>query len=64
MPTYRAYRLDRRRRIRSGVWVDAKNDTDAVTQAEELCDRDTPSVEVWKSTRFVDEIECEDDPPP
>jgi hypothetical protein len=60
MPTYRTYRLDRRRHIRSGDWVEARNDNDAVSQAEELCDEETPIVEVWEATRLVEEIDCGD----
>ena len=60
MPTYRAYRLDADRQFRSGVWLDARNDADAVNQAEDLCDPATPYVEVRKSSRVVDEIECDE----
>jgi hypothetical protein len=60
MPTYRAYRLDADREFRSGVWIEARNDADAVNKAEELCDPDTPFVEVRKVDRVVDEIECEE----
>ncbi len=60
MPTYRAYRLDADRQFRSGVWLDARNDADAVNQAEDLCDPATPYVEVRTSTRVVDEIECDE----
>jgi hypothetical protein len=58
MPTYRAYRLDGARRIRSGVWVKAANDAEAKSKAEELCDPDTPHVEVWKVDDFIDEVDC------
>jgi hypothetical protein len=61
MPTYRAHRLDRRRDFKSGVYVQARNDAEAVSKAEELCDPDTPYVEVWKSGRVVDEVDCDDD---
>jgi hypothetical protein len=60
MPTYRAYRLDADRQFRSGVWVEARNDAEAVSQAEDLCDPDTPFVEVRRAARIVDEIECEE----
>jgi hypothetical protein len=59
MPTYRAHRLDADRQFRSGVWVEARNDAEAVSQAEELCDPDTPFVEVRRAARVVDEVECE-----
>lgn len=60
MPTYRAYRLNADREFRSGVWIDARNDADALNQAEDLCDPDTPIVEVRKVDRVVDEIDCEE----
>ena len=53
MPAYRAYKLDDRHRILNG-------DGAAVDQAEELCEEGVPTVELWQSTRLVDEIECED----
>lgn len=58
MPIYRAYRLDAERQFRSGVWMDARNDADALSQAEALCDPTTPYVEVRASGRVVDEIAC------
>ncbi|HEX2815865.1 MAG TPA: hypothetical protein VHN39_05705 [Phenylobacterium sp.] len=61
MATYRAYRLDNRRRILDGQWLDAPNDAAAVDQAEELCDDGAPTIELWQSTRLVEEIDCEDD---
>ncbi|MBW8815776.1 MAG: hypothetical protein JF588_20350 [Caulobacterales bacterium] len=60
MPTYRAYRLDADREFRSGVWIDARNDLDAVQRAEELCDPATPFVEVRKADRVIDEVDCEE----
>ena len=60
MPTYRAYRLNPRRRIVSGDWLEAYNDRAAAEQAAELCDDATPAVELWQASRKVEEIECED----
>jgi hypothetical protein len=60
MPTYRAYRLDDRRHIRSAEWVEAPSDTAAVERASELCDETTPKVEIWHAARLVDEIDCAD----
>jgi len=60
MPTYRAYRLDERRHIRSAQWVEAPTDAAAVSEAEALCDPETSAVEVWQATRKVEEIDCED----
>jgi hypothetical protein len=61
MAAYRAYRLDDRRRILNGQWLDAPDDAAAVDQAEELCEDGVPTVELWQATRLVDEIECADD---
>lgn len=47
MPTYRAYRVDRAHHILTAEWIDAPNDTEAVDQAEELCDQGAPLIEVW-----------------
>ena len=59
MSTYRAYRLDQRGRIMTAAWVEAPSDDAAKAQAaEDLCDGDTPKVELWQATRLVDQIEC------
>jgi hypothetical protein len=60
MPAYRAYQLDNRHRILSGQWLEAPNDALAIDQAEELCEEGVPAIELWQSTRLVDEIECAD----
>jgi hypothetical protein len=62
MTTYRAYRLDRRYRIKSGEWIEAPNDAQAQAQAVELCEEGAPTVELWQAARLVDEIDCEEDP--
>lgn len=62
MPTYRAYRLDERRRIITAQWIEASDDAAATSEArEDLCEDGTPAVELWNGTRLVDEIECDDD---
>lgn len=61
MPAYRAYRLDDHHRILDGQWLEAPDDAAAIDQAETLCDEGAPSVELWQSTRLVEEIDCEDD---
>jgi hypothetical protein len=61
MPAYRAYRLDDRRHILNGQWLEAPNDAAAVDRAEDLCEEGAPSIELWQSTRLVDEINCADD---
>ena len=61
MTSYRAYQVDNRRRILSATWVEAANDEEARTKAaEDLCEDDIPTVELWQATRLVDEIECPD----
>ncbi|HEY8005038.1 MAG TPA: hypothetical protein VIE16_12460 [Phenylobacterium sp.] len=61
MTTYRAYRVDERRRFTSAEWLEAPNDEAAVEQASDLCDEDAPTIEVWQAARLVDEIDCADD---
>ncbi|THD60958.1 hypothetical protein [Phenylobacterium sp.] len=61
MTTYRAYRLDSRRHIVNGQWLEAADDEAAVDQAEELCEEGVPTIELWQATRLVDQIDCEDD---
>ena len=61
MPMYRAYRIDRHRHIKSAEWMEAPSDKVAAEQAEELCEEGAPTVEIWQSTRLVDQIECEDE---
>jgi len=59
MATYRAYRIDRHRRIRSAEWLDAPSDEAAAEQAEALCEDGAPTIELWQSKRLVEQIDCE-----
>ena len=61
MSTYRAYRVDARRHIKSAEWIEAPADDAAKAEAAELCEEGAPTIELWQSTRLVDEIDCEDD---
>ena len=61
MATYRAYRVDSRRHIRSAEWLEAPNDEAAKDQAEELCEEGAPTIELWQAARLVDEIDCADE---
>jgi hypothetical protein len=61
MSTYRAYRIDERRRIQSAEWLEAPDDASAKAQAGELCDQDSAKVELWQSTRLVEQIDCDDE---
>lgn len=63
MPTYRAYRLDARRRILTGGWLQARDDADAIEQAEDLCSPETDTVELWEASRLVKDVDCGDDAP-
>jgi hypothetical protein len=59
MPTYRAYRVDDRRRILTGAWLQADDDAEAIEQAGELCDERTEVVELWEGPRLVKDLDCE-----
>ena len=61
MTTYRAYRIDGHRRIINGQWLEAPNDAAAAEQAGELCEEGAPVIELWQSTRLVEEIDCADE---
>jgi hypothetical protein len=61
MATYRAYRVDSRRHIKSAQWLEAPSDEAAKDQAEELCEEGAPTIELWQATRLVEEIDCADD---
>jgi hypothetical protein len=61
MATYRAYRVDRRRHILNGQWLEASNDAEAKDQAGELCEEGAPTIELWQAARLVDEIDCADE---
>ncbi|HLZ74707.1 hypothetical protein [Phenylobacterium sp.] len=61
MTTYRAYRLNQRRHILDGQWLEAPNDAAAVDQAEALCEEGAPIVELWQANRLVDQIDCAED---
>jgi len=62
MPTYRAYRVDRRKHIQAAAWIEAPDDEAAKAEAkDELCEDGAPLVEVWRGARKVDEVPCDDD---
>jgi hypothetical protein len=62
MTTYRAYKVDARKRIIAAEWVEAPDDAQARAKAaEDLCEDGIPTVELWQATRLVDEIDCEND---
>ncbi len=59
MPTYKAYRLDRKKRFKSGCWLDASTDEQARRKAAQLCEDGAGGVEVFRDSRRIDEIECD-----
>lgn len=61
MPTYRAYRLDGRRRILTGGWLQAENDAEAIAHAADLCDERTDAIELWEASRLVKDVDCAPD---
>ena len=38
MHTYRAYRLDKKRRFKTGCWIEAHSDKEARRKAADLCE--------------------------
>lgn len=60
MATYRAYRIDSHRHIKSAEWIEAPTDEVAAAQAEALCDEGAPTIELWQAKRLVEEIDCDD----
>lgn len=59
MPSYRIYKLNKADRIVSGAWIDADDDPGACEAAQDLCDEETPAVEVWERARFVRKLHCD-----
>jgi hypothetical protein len=59
MHTYRAYRLDKKKRFKTGCWLDASNDQEAKRQASDLCEDGAASVEIWRDSKRIDEIDCD-----
>jgi hypothetical protein len=58
MTTYRAFRLDNAGRPHPVDWLVALNDADAAIEAEDLCDAETSSIELWQGSRFVAAYVC------
>jgi hypothetical protein len=58
MHTYRAYRLDKKGRFKTGCWIEAQSDKEARRKAAELCESDTSGIEIWRDSHRIDEIEC------
>ena len=61
MHTYRAYRLDKNKRFKTGCWIDASTDQEARRKAVELCEDGTSGVEVFRDSKRIDEIDCDPD---
>lgn len=58
MHTYRAYRLDKKRRFKTGCWIEAQSDKEARRKAADLCESGTSGIEIWRDSQRIDEIEC------
>jgi hypothetical protein len=58
MHTYRAYRLDKKRRFKTGCWIEAQSDKEARRKAAELCETGTSGIEIWRDSQRIDEIDC------
>ena len=58
MHTYRAYRLDKKRRFKTGCWIEANSDREARRKAADLCESGTSNIEVWRDSLRIDEIDC------
>ena len=59
MHTYRAYRLDRKRHFKTGCWIEANSDREARRKAAELCEAGSSTIEIWRDSLRIDEIDCE-----
>ncbi len=60
MHTYKAYRMDKKRRFRTGCWIDASTDKEARRKAADLCEEGAATIEVWRDSQRIDEIDCGD----
>lgn len=63
MPTYRAYRVDRRKHIQAAAWIEAPDDGAAKAEAREMCEDGAPTIELWQGARLVDDIDCDPEDP-
>jgi len=59
MHTYRAYRLDKKRRFKTGCWIDASSDREARLKAADLCESGSSTIEIWRDSLRIDEINCD-----
>jgi hypothetical protein len=55
---YRVYKLNAAGRITDGEWINAEADDAAITLARQMCDHETPFVEIWQRQRKVALVEC------
>jgi hypothetical protein len=58
MHIYRAYRLNKKRRITTGCWIEAHSDLEARRKAADLCEAGSATVEIWRGSDRIDEIDC------
>jgi predicted dinucleotide-binding enzyme len=60
MHIYKAYRLDKNKQFKTGCWLNASNDQEAKRKAAELCEEGASGVEVFRDSRRIDEIHCDE----
>jgi hypothetical protein len=58
---YRVYKLNPAGGIVSGEWIEADDEQQARIQAEALCGRGVPKVELWQGRRLVGRYSCQDE---
>ena len=58
LATYRVYCVGSTGKIIAGQWVEASDDSDACSRAQDVCNALASKVEVWEGGRFVATLEC------
>lgn len=60
--SYRVYKLNPAGGIVSGEWIEADDEQHARAQAQALCGRGVPTVELWQGARLIGCYACQDAP--
>jgi len=58
---YRVYKLNPAGGIVSGEWLEADDEQQARAQAEAMCGRGVPGVELWEGARLIVRLTCADE---
>ncbi len=58
MPVFRAYLLDTAGKIVWGDWIECADLDEAKARAHELCDKGSPTVELWQGAKRVAKLPC------